>query len=300
MRYVRSFVLLVAAVSVVFCSGDGPSGPPITPPPITPPPPQQVVLVELAVLGDTVLVSSQDRQYRSVAKYSDGTTKEVTSETKWETSSYFVSDVTPQGMAIPARLGTFGVRGSYLGMSSSLRVRVAGTPWSTFQLSSAVRQGVMSHFPDSDGKIWRWSASAPILVWAHSGHPREDVLYGTRFWETVLEGKGLRLLVVEDSASADMWLTFDPSINDTPCGWEGPHVVINGVIVKARGRYVPGCTGKLAIVHGLGHMLGFSGHSPSGEDVMGYPEAPLRDSEHLRAVMRAVYSMPPRTIPIDG
>ena len=87
---------------------------------------------------------------------------------------------------------------------------------------------------------------------------------------------------------------------------EVPRVITNNIIRTGLGHYAfvakPDCaTGgdhRIGLAHGLGHILGFLGHTPDGYDLMGSPRSIWSVSPLLEEVMNWLYSVPPGVRPV--
>jgi hypothetical protein len=153
------------------------------------------------------------------------------------------------------------------------------------------------------GAITRWVKS-PILVWFGPGFSQADGSAAVAFWSDVLKPAGTLLQETSVEAAADVVFRIDPLFPPGPiCGGEGPSLIVDHVILAGNGTYSPapqctftGTTAQTALIHGLGHVLGLVGHTPSNTDVMSTPQSTLRLSPVLREVAVTLYSLAPGTI----
>lgn len=175
------------------------------------------------------------------------------------------------------------------------------------QLSETARQYVRDNQRDyGRGSTARWT-SFPIRVWADPNFFRPgDLQRAVDFWNTQLGSKGVSLTAHGDKGSANIVFEVGNPPPDVPpesCGGEWPDRIENNVIMHGRGIYRdeerchPGGDSTIAIAHGIGHILGFSQHTPSGADVMGSPNAVGPSlSAAAREALLAIYSYPPGTV----
>lgn len=106
-------VVFLAAISLA-CGGDSPSAPSPTPTPTPPPTPVSPRLTDLRVTGNNLLRSvGETSQLTATATFSDGTTRDVTADTRW-------------GSSEPSRMGVSAGRVTVLALGMS-------TIWVNFQ-----------------------------------------------------------------------------------------------------------------------------------------------------------------------
>lgn len=152
-------------------------------------------------------------------------------------------------------------------------------PWSSLPPLSAEGKALVTEFNlnsvyegrETIGAVKRWR-EFPVSV-AAPEFSEESLSAAIEFWQNETGGK-VSFHVVASGAAVT--LTFDSLIMDA-CGREGPTLVRENIIVAGMGRYAtrPECASRSAwrigLAHGLGHILGFGGHTPSGTDLMGSP-----------------------------
>ena len=113
-------------------------GPPMSPSPNPPPPPLSAITgltlagnVNLSAVGET-------SQLTVTATYSDGTTKDVSRESRWTIGDQRVLTVSPEGLLTVAGLGRTYVYASY--SNRNAWGTVTATPPGTFAFSGRVRE----------------------------------------------------------------------------------------------------------------------------------------------------------------
>jgi hypothetical protein len=204
----------------------------------------------------------------------------------------------PSAYRIAVLCSAFGLFASCGGGGSSSTGPTSST--SLPPISAEAKQLVIDHNQNtSGGGIKRWTRS-PIRL-AAPGFSRSEADQAVALWNGVLGSVGTTLQVVDDPGGADVVFSLDPSFPSGSCGREGAADVQGFVIVRGTGVYStrPECTGgsaaRTAIAHGLGHVLGFDGHTPSNSDIMASPLVPFRMSAVLAEAMRFIYSVAPGT-----
>ncbi len=179
----------------------------------------------------------------------------------------------------------------------------APNPTPTPPISAQARNYVRDLNQNSYGRgrgIVRWT-NFPIRVWADAGFRSQGLRDAMSMWESATAGR-VRFSVASGPSAADV--VFDLSGEGVPagaCGVEGPRHGSDFVFTSGFGHYLnePRCAPngewKIGLAHGLGHILGLSGHTPSGSDVMGNPISNWNMSAVLSEVMTWIYSVPPGT-----
>jgi hypothetical protein len=180
-------------------------------------------------------------------------------------------------------------------------------------LSPEVRNLVKTYNIDSYGSsrfVAGWPQGQPIRVYVDPGFRREDAVAAMNYWEQRLSRK-VSLQIVESQAEASAFFDFVPSItgpavSSGTCGIASLQDIVNGVIRTGYAHYVfgqkPECMYRgydvVAIAHEMGHLLGYSGHSECGSDVMSkpYPGTLVTCDENLTAAMNWTSSVPPGSV----
>lgn len=148
--------------------------------------------------------------------------------------------------------------------------------------------------------VARWT-NFPIRVWAESGFRAQDLQEAVNIWQSATGGR-VTFAIVPSANQAN--IVFDLSGQGIPsgsCGVEGPGPISNFLMSSGFGHYLnqPQCAPngewRIGLAHGLGHILGLGGHTPSGSDLMGSPSSIWSMSPLLSEIMTWIYSVPPGT-----
>jgi hypothetical protein len=212
---------------------------------------------------------------------------------------------------IPANLGTFQVTAKYAGVTDSLPVRIVGTSWSQAfpGLSTDQKAWVKAFVLNTDGVLYRWGVpSVPITtikVWAQAGVPAQNLQDAVD--KIRLQSNGsVNYVVAADSASAQVWIVYDPStVQLDPCGWGGgysvdftTHTITRG-LVRLRPSSANECADKVVLAHELLHVLNLMGHTAPGTDLLS-PSGVWQTTANLGVLISVVSStVPGGTILID-
>lgn len=131
-----SWIALVLAGVLVACD-KSPIQP--SPPPNTPPqPPSTAVLTRLDVTGPNSIPPGESGQFTAMARYSDGSSRDVSSQSNWRTSRSSVLTISPSGLATAHDRGEASVTGSFSGRGST-KGDVIVVPAGTYRISGTVR-----------------------------------------------------------------------------------------------------------------------------------------------------------------
>ncbi len=200
-----------------------------------------------------------------------------------------------RGLAILILILIGGPGGDAVGVANSV-VDASG-------LSDEARRLVVEYNERPYNGITRWTAY-PIRVWADANHPSENLRDAVELWNQALGVTGARFEVAANEESANIRFRVGPRPSGYPgCGNEGPTRIQDNVISEGQGTHYfnedrcnpaswDGAT-RVPLAHGIGHVLGLAGHTASGSDVMGTPEASWGISNDLREAMRFIYNSPP-------
>jgi hypothetical protein len=132
--------LLLACV-LIACDR-GPTRPSVLPrPPVSPP--GGVTLQNLGITGAATVPPGGTEQFKAIARYSDGTTRDVTNEASWQSSDVSVLSISPTGVVTGHGRGEASVTASFQG-SSSVKGGVMVIPPNTYRLSGSVRDAGLS------------------------------------------------------------------------------------------------------------------------------------------------------------
>src|SRR5262245_36763930 len=124
---------LVLAGLLVACDDKSPTAPTPMPSPPPRPAPSQVVLARLEVSGPATVAPGESVKFTATAFYSDGTSRDVSSESTWDANTSAVLSVTSEGVATGNERGVAIVRAGFNGRTSSKSVMVL--PAGTFRLT---------------------------------------------------------------------------------------------------------------------------------------------------------------------
>jgi len=287
----------VAMISLaVACGGGGgdiinPTPTP-TPNPIVPAPP---ALVSVSVRGPSTIVVGASTPYRVVAKYSDGSEVDVTSQVTC--ASDFMDTVASGCILTPIIEGVpINLTATFSNLVGSMKVTVVpipGTPWSQLApLSSQEKSYVVGNIGTS-GLINHWRQGTQVKVWAPTSINRAVLDSAVRFLNDSLPELRLVFAVVTDSVAANVWINFGPNV---ACGKGGPsRISPTGEIETGQITFAaPFCVSIGNVAHELVHVLGFTIHSPRGTDLMSPAVEGLFFSA---AVKRAIVWMTSQSFP---
>jgi Bacterial Ig-like domain (group 2) len=127
----------VLGLSSIACD-DKKEGPPLSPSP-NPAPPPAPALVSLALTGNVNLSAvGETSQLTVTASYNDGSTKEVSKETRWTIGDQRVVTMSTEGLLTVVGFGNTFVNASYGNRNAF--TRVTATPPGTFVISGRVRE----------------------------------------------------------------------------------------------------------------------------------------------------------------
>jgi hypothetical protein len=133
---------LALAGLLVACDDKSPTAPT---PPTSPPPrpaPAPVVLARLEVSGPATVAPGESVKFTATAFYSDGASRDVSSDATWDAGTSSVLSVTSEGVATGNERGVAIVRAAFNGRTSSKSVMVL--PAGTFRLTVRVHD---AHVP---------------------------------------------------------------------------------------------------------------------------------------------------------
>jgi hypothetical protein len=192
-----------------------------------------------------------------------------------------------------------------------------GTPWSELPpLSAEAKDFIVNYnlnkaYPGGEiGAVRRWD-SFPIPIYASPDFRAQDLVAAVNLWQEATAGK-ITFQIVADPASAGIVLDMQwppPGVSgpipEESCGSEGPRRFSGNTIIFGGGNYAfkdkPRCAGngdnRTGLAHGIGHILGLGGHTPSAFDLMGSPQSTWVVSPLLREIINWLYSVPPGTRP---
>jgi len=111
----------LSLVVLVGCGG-GSSGGPAGPSPVGP----ATTLVSVEVSGGEGLEVGTKTQMKALGKYSDGSSKDVTSEVKWASLSQDLATVEPSGVVTGVASGTVTIQATLQSQTGTRRVQVLG------------------------------------------------------------------------------------------------------------------------------------------------------------------------------
>ena len=334
MRSVCRIVVAVAAIVASACGGDGssalpsavvptapspaPAPSPPAPSPAPSPTPPSVTLSSVVVVGSMSLREGETAQLTSTARYSDGSTKDVTAASTWSSAAPSLAAVNATGMVAAVKAGEVEINARFEDRSGALRIAVSPSstvPWSRLPpLSSEGRSFITSSNLDwasgggAAGAVKRWN-SFPISIRADRNISSDQVEEAVDFWQSLTNGK-IRFRVVPFSSDASIVLSLQwppPNnimVSERTCAVGGPGTVSNNVIVSGAAYFdsiKANCgLGAAVLAHEIGHALGLLGHTASDTDVMSAAVSSasgVRASPLLSEVINWLYSVEPGTRP---
>lgn len=182
---------LVASLIVNACGTDGgnPTG-------AVTPPVSEVKVVSITVSGDATLVVGTTKQYSAIAKYSDGSQKDVTSMASWGALPSTVISVSA-GAATALQIGNVQVTATFGAVSSTMSVVVQSPP--VVFVSAAIVGDTTLEAPIQKqyrlvGKYSDGSEKDLIATWSY---PNPDYLFGEVNATGVLTPHGLGIVHVQ-------------------------------------------------------------------------------------------------------
>ena len=333
MRSACRIVVALAAIVAGACGGDSPSplpsatiptspsptpspSPAPEPSPTPSPTPPPLSLSSVVVVGRMSLREGESAQFASTARYSDGSTKDVTAASAWSSAAPSLATVSATGMVAAVKAGEVEINVRFEDRSGSLRIAVVGTltvPWSRLPpLSTEGRSFVTSSNLNwtsgggASGAVKRWN-NFPISIRADRSVSSDELEKAVDFWQSLTNGK-IRFRMVSSSADADMVLSLqwpppdNIMVSERTCAVGWPRTVLNNVIVSGA-VYIDSVKANCSIesgilAHEIGHALGLLGHTASDTDVMSPAlPSPLRASPLLTEVINWLYSVEPGTRP---
>jgi Big-like domain-containing protein len=133
-------VVAIAAIVLPAC-GRSSSPSPTTPTPAPAPSPSTAAV---AVTGSPA--STDTFQMTATAQFSDGTSRDVTSAARWESSNALLATVSSTGLVAIRGTGEVEFRATYQSVSGSMRLFVIEPPSTKFTLSGLVREAGTMRF----------------------------------------------------------------------------------------------------------------------------------------------------------
>lgn len=307
-------VIMVVAIFFVGCSEGGNSTTPTStvnePPTITTQPPTTPVPAPAPASNQPPTITSFTATpsagivpltviFTATASDPDGTIASV----EWDFDANGMVDQTTTALTTSftyTKTGTFMT--TVMAVDNAGARASAATTIIALTISEDAETLVIAFNQQSYGAITRW-VKFPILVWAAPGFSRTDLERAISLWEDAIGSVGLDFQITDDQSRANIVFEFGPLPPQATCGEEGPTKITDHVIEAGHGTYsaAPQCTGSgnvaaTALAHGLGHILGFAGHTPSDTDIMSAPIVPFRMSAAVAEAMRFIYSVPPGTV----
>ena len=202
-QFVAGLVLSVMMAASQGCSSSPPSSV-FSPTDATPPPTPAVVATAVTVSGTAAFTAiGETGQLTAVARFSDGTTRDVTTEAQWRSTDPSVFDVSTAGVVRVVAFGRANVQALYGARSGQLQV-LANAP-GTFLAFGRVREpgqggigGVRLLDPQS-GRSTLTSSSAEAGSFSLAGLTNSRLMFDKDGYES-------REYEVQPNAAADVWL----------------------------------------------------------------------------------------------
>lgn len=283
---------MFALLAVSACGGGGDPVSPLEPPPVVIP---LVKVVSVTITGQTSVVVGITFPFRAVARFSDGSEKDVTMESSW---SALDSGVKLTFGAFTAYApGSVVVKVRYQEMVGVINLQVSyPTPvsWSSLPfLSEEGKAWIRAYNLNSLGAVSRWQDT--VRIWAQPGFSRPAVDSAVAFWRTVLEDRLVLVVVPDSTGHKQISITFSEFIGDplNPCGRGGAQEVSElFAIIQGTAKVRAGaCNTANVIAHEVGHALGLNGHTTTG-DIMGITAPNLVSSPFLTELLRWITTVP--------
>src|SRR5207247_5566729 len=133
-----SLFLIVCTISLLSsCGGGGSSSPTSGSGPNVPPPPTASLTLLQVTPGNASVAASSTQQFSATGKYSDGSSKDLTSSVLWSSSDTSVASVNNGGLATGVVVGVVTVTAQFGAMqgSATLNITNAGTNLTGITLS---------------------------------------------------------------------------------------------------------------------------------------------------------------------
>jgi hypothetical protein len=131
----RGLLAVVMSLASVGCGDSTPPPAAPSPPPVAAPP----TVTQLSITGNLALTAvGETSQLTATARFSDGTTKDVTTEAQWGSNTPSVISVTSGGVVTVVGFGVGGIIARYSMQTAGVEVRA--TPPNTFVVFGRVRE----------------------------------------------------------------------------------------------------------------------------------------------------------------
>ena len=145
----------------------------------------------------------------ATATFSDGTTKDVTSDASWSSLNLSVMTVSPTGVVTAVAFGVGSIRSDFQGRISSV-VQVTATPAGTFGFEVAEFDAVRNNFNDTPlQKVIRLSAGESVTPLELAPHDMSYTVGADRCYPC-------RLIRIVSAVAGTLRLTLT---------WTGPRIV---------------------------------------------------------------------------
>jgi hypothetical protein len=118
---VSSLILVpLTALVAAACNGNGNTAPSSS----------NLTLTTVNITGTATIIGvNQTVQFSAVARFSNGTTQDVTGQASWQSSNTAVATVSPTGSVSVQALGSSDIRATYQGMTGTLSVSIVIGPF---------------------------------------------------------------------------------------------------------------------------------------------------------------------------
>jgi hypothetical protein len=135
-RLTLSGIAIVAALTLVGCSGNGST----TPTPTTP----TATVSSVTVSSPTASATAPTVQLSATARMSDGSTRDVSATSAWSTSNSSLATISATGLLTVVASGEVDVRATFQTVTGTLHMTLTRAPTVRFALSGVVREAMPS------------------------------------------------------------------------------------------------------------------------------------------------------------
>jgi hypothetical protein len=235
-----SWLVVVLLIStLVGCGGSSTS---------TPPPPAKATLTSITVTpsGSTIAFGST-QQFKATGKYSDGTSKDISSTVAWSSSSSSIASISSAGLATPVKGGqvTITATSGAISGSTTLTVGVALSSITVSSSASGINVGQTAQFTATgnyaDGSTKDLTSS---VIWTSSA-PAVASISGSGL-ASGLKGGQASIMATSGSVNNSSLLTVTALLSSISIIPSSPGVFVGSTLqFGATGNYNDGTTRNL-------------------------------------------------------